>query len=172
MCLGTSGWGPMRRLSSSTLVTFIQAVFVAAGSERREAEIVASHLVDASFIGHDSHGVIRVSKYVEWLRAGHVLPNRHARIVVDRDALVVVDGDFGFGQVIGMEAMEIVAARAASYGIATMAVRNSGHLGRIGAWPEMLAERGLASVHFVNTSGFGILVAPFGGADGVSLQTP
>ena len=155
----------MRRLSSSTLVTFIQAIFVAAGSERREAEIVASHLVDASFMGHDLHGVIRVSKYVEWLRAGHVLPNRHARIVVDRDALVVVDGDFGFGQVIGMEAMEIVAARAASYGIATMAVRNSGHLGRIGAWPEMLAERGLASVHFANTSGFGILVAPFGGAE-------
>ena len=29
----------------------------------------------------------------------------------------------------------------------------------------MLAERGLASVHFVNTSGFGILVAPFGGSD-------
>ena len=29
----------------------------------------------------------------------------------------------------------------------------------------MLAERGLASIHFVNTSGFGILVAPFGGAD-------
>ena len=39
-------------------------------------------------------------------------------IVVDRDALVVVDEQFGFGQVIGMEAMEIVAARAASYGIA------------------------------------------------------
>src|SRR4029077_12628213 len=38
-------------------------------------------------------------------------------------------------------------------------------LGRIGAWPEMLAERGLASIHFVNTSGFGILVAPFGGGD-------
>ena len=29
----------------------------------------------------------------------------------------------------------------------------------------MLAEQGLASVHFVNTSGFGILVAPFGGSD-------
>ena len=83
----------------------------------------------------------------------------------DRGALVVVDGDFGFGQVIGKEAMEIAAERAASHGMATVAIRNSGHLGRIGAWPEMLAERGLASIHFVNTSGFGILVAPFGGAD-------
>ena len=46
-----------------------------------------------------------------------------------------------------------------------MAIRNSGHLGRIGAWPEQLAAAGLVSVHFVNTSGFGILVAPFGGSD-------
>lgn len=155
----------VRRLSSSALTTFIQAIFVAAGSEGREAEIVSSHLVDASFMGHDSHGVIRVSKYVEWLRAGQVRLNRHARLVVDRGSLVVVDGDFGFGQVIGREAMEIAAARTALHGMATIAIRNSGHLGRIGAWPELLAERGLASVHFVNTSGFGILVAPFGGAD-------
>src|SRR5579862_6488442 len=99
----------VRRLSSSALTTFIQAIFIAAGSEGREAEIIASHLIDASFMGHDSHGVIRVSKYVEWLRAGHVRPNRHARVVADRGALVVVDGDFGFGQVIGREAMEIAA---------------------------------------------------------------
>jgi len=116
-------------------------------------------------MGHDSHGVIRVSKYVDWLNAGHVRLNRHARIASDRGVLVVVDGDFGFGQVIAQEAMEIAAGRVASHGVATVAIRNSGHLGRIGAWPEMLAERGLASIHFVNTSGFGILVAPFGGAD-------
>ena len=52
-----------------------------------------------------------------------------------------------------------------AHGMATIAIRNSGHLGRIGAWPETLATHGLASIHFVNTSGFGILVAPFGGSD-------
>jgi hydroxycarboxylate dehydrogenase B len=155
----------MRRFSFSALKAFVEAIFVAAGSEPAEAEIVALHLVDASLAGHDSHGVIRVSKYVDWLRAGHVRANRHARIATDRGALVIVDGDFGFGQVIGKEAMEIAAERVALHGMATVAIRNSGHLGRIGAWPEMLAERGLASIHFVNTSGFGILVAPFGGAD-------
>jgi len=155
----------MRRVSPSTVLTFVQTIFVAAGSEPREADIVASHLVDASLMGHDSHGIIRVSKYIDWLRAGQVRPNRRVRVVSDRGALVVADGEFGFGQVIGKEAMEIAAERARTYGLATVALRNSGHLGRIGAWPEMLAERGLASIHFVNTSGFGILVAPFGGAD-------
>ena len=155
----------MRCVSASTIETFIGAIFLAVGSEPREAKIVASHLVEASLMGHDSHGVIRVAKYISWLRAGQVRPNRRARIVSGRGALVVVDGDFGFGQVIGAEAMEIAAERAASHGMATVAIRNSGHLGRIGAWPEVLAKRGLASIHFVNTSGFGILVAPFGGAD-------
>ena len=155
----------MRRISFSALKACVEAIFIAAGSEPVEAEIVAQHLVDASVAGHDFHGVIRVSKYVDWLRAGQVRANRHARIATDRGALVIVDGDFGFGQVIGKEAMEIAAERVALHGMATVAIRNSGHLGRIGAWPEMLAERGLASIHFVNTSGFGILVAPFGGAD-------
>src|SRR5262249_40847919 len=44
-----------------------------------------------------------------------------------------------------------------------IALRNSGHLGRIGDWPLMAAEAGKLSLHFVNTTGAGILVAPFGG---------
>lgn len=144
---------------------FAQTIFEAAGSEPAEATVVSDHLVDASLMGHDSHGVIRISKYVTWVEAGQVVPNRHARIVKDRGALVVVDGEFGFGQVIGREAMEIAAERAHRHGMTALAIRNSGHLGRIGAWPEMLARRGLASAHFVNTSGFGILVAPHGGSD-------
>jgi uncharacterized oxidoreductase len=140
-------------------------IFRAAGSSEDEADIVASHLVESSLMGHDSHGVIRIKKYVEWVKAGHVVPNQHARLAVDRGALLVVDGSFGYGQVIGKEAMEIAANRAGSLGIATVAIRNSAHLGRIGAWPELLARRGFASVHFVNTSGFGILVAPHGGSD-------
>jgi uncharacterized oxidoreductase len=155
----------VRRVAQSTVRKLGQAIFVAAGCGAVEADIVASHLVDASLMGHDSHGVIRIPKYVDWARAGQVRPNQHARFVVDRGALVVVDGNFGYGQVIGGEAMAIAAARAREHGMATLAIRNSGHLGRIGAWPERLAIEGLASVHFVNTSGFGILVAPFGGSD-------
>lgn len=155
----------MRRVSETVMRNFGQAIFVAAGSEALEADIVASHLVEASLMGHDSHGVIRIPKYVDWVRAGQVRPNQHAAVVVDRGAVVVVDGNFGFGQVIGAEAMDLAAARAQADGVATIAIRNSGHLGRIGAWPEKLAAQGLASIYFVNTSGFGILVAPFGGSD-------
>jgi uncharacterized oxidoreductase len=153
------------RYAPETLYGYARDVFAAAGSDAREADIIARHLVEANLAGHDSHGLVRVKKYVDWAKAGMVIPNRHAEIVSDRGAAVVVDGGFGYGQVIGKEAMELAAKRVASHGFAVLAIRNSGHLGRIGAWPEMLAAAGYASFHFVNTSGFGILVAPHGGSD-------
>ena len=155
----------MLHIPQQLMRRFGRDVFEAAGSSAEEAGIVADHLVEASLMGHDSHGVVRISKYVDWVRAGQVLPNQHIEIVNGRGALLVVDGRFGFGQVIGKEAMDLAADRAVAHGMATVALRNSGHLGRIGAWPELLAGRGLASIHFVNTSGFGILVAPHGGRD-------
>lgn len=150
---------------AAALVAIGEKIFEAAGSSREEARVIARHLVDSNLVGHDSHGVIRIKKYVDWEKAGLVLPNRHATIVKDNGASLLVDGGFGFGQVIGREAMDLAAARASEHGFALVAIRNAGHLGRIGAWAEQLADAGLVSFHFVNTSGFGILVAPHGGRD-------
>ena len=155
----------MMLFAPGPMAEFAKQIFQAAGSEAAEADEVAGHLVEANLVGHDSHGVVRIKKYVDWARAGMVLPNRHAEMAIDKGASALVDGGFGYGQVIGKEAMAIAAAKAAANGFAVVAIRNSGHLGRIGAWPEMLARSGYASVHFVNTSGFGILVAPHGGRD-------
>jgi hydroxycarboxylate dehydrogenase B len=99
------------------------------------------------------------------VRAAALIPNQHATVVSDRGALLNIDGGFGYGQVIGREAMALAAPRAKQLGMCAVSIRNAGHLGRIGAWPEQLAKAGLVSVHFVNTSGFGILVAPHGGSD-------
>jgi uncharacterized oxidoreductase len=61
--------------------------------------------------------------------------------------------------------MTLGVARAKQAGLCAVAIRDAGHLGRIGVYPEMAAAAGFASIHFVNTSGFGILVAPHGGSD-------
>jgi uncharacterized oxidoreductase len=77
--------------------------------------------------------------------------------------LAVLDGDWGWGQVIGRWAVDIAAEKAFSEGAGTVFCRNSCHLGRIGEYPERLARRGIVSVMFVNTHGAGRLVAPWGG---------
>jgi uncharacterized oxidoreductase len=87
------------------------------------------------------------------------------QVVRDSPCHAVVDGQMGYGQVIAREAMALAIDKATVSGVAAVGIRNSGHLGRIGAWAEQVAAAGLASVHFVNTSGFGLLVAPHGGSD-------
>ena len=153
------------RIPVGALRAFAATVFKAAGSSAREAQLVGNHLVDANLAGHDSHGVIRIAKYLDWHARGLVVANRHATVVKESPCHAVVDGNFGYGQVIGYEAMDLATGKARQSGVCALAIRNSGHLGRIGAWAEQVAQAGLASIHFVNTSGFGILVAPHGGKD-------
>jgi uncharacterized oxidoreductase len=59
--------------------------------------------------------------------------------------------------------MQLGIEKCARHGVAVIALRNSGHLGRIGDWPLQAARAGKLSLHFVNTTGAGILVAPHGG---------
>lgn len=151
------------KLSHDRLHTLIHAIFQAAGCPATEAECIAAHLVEANLVGHDSHGVIRVRSYVQWLREGKVLPGRTLQVIFENEAIAVVDGQFGFGQTIGEQAMQLGIEKAKRHGVAVIALRNSGHLGRIGDWPLLAARAGMLSLHFVNTTGAGILVAPHGG---------
>ncbi len=149
--------GPLRDL--------VQITFKQAGCDTAEAEAVADHLVEANLMGHDSHGVIRVAPYIELLRAGKWSANRHIEMVRDAGALLVIDGGKGIGQVIAKEAIDLGIERARQHGVAVVGVRHSGHMGRIGAWAERAAAAGMISLHFVNSTGYGIQVAPFGGSD-------
>jgi uncharacterized oxidoreductase len=154
----------MPTLEARRLVEFVAAVMRAGGSSADEAATVARRLVDANCVGHDSHGVIRVGKYLEWVRAGWLCPNQQPSVVVDSESLAIVDGNRGFGQVIGEFAARLGIAKAAKSGIAMIGLRNCGHLGRVGDWAEMAAADGQVSLHFLNTSG-AQRVAPFGGSD-------
>ena len=155
----------MTLYDSSTLRSFVAEIFAASGSSAREADIVAEYLVDANLAGHDSHGVIRVMHYLEWLEKGWVKANQKAEIVSNSDAMLVIDGGFGYGQVIARDAMKFAMVRMNISGVCIVAIRNTGHVGRLGAWAEMLAHEGMVSLHFANTSGFGIRMAPFGGVE-------
>ncbi len=139
----------MVSIPAPALRRLTDAIFRRAGSAESEAAAIAKRLVGANLVGHDSHGVVRVPLYVELMKSGGVAVNAHAEIVFETDALAVVDGKRGFGQVIGEEAMTIGLAKAKKSGVAVIALRHASHLGRIGDWAE----------------GAGAIVAPFGGSE-------
>ncbi|MEZ5738400.1 MAG: malate/lactate/ureidoglycolate dehydrogenase [Burkholderiaceae bacterium] len=152
------------RVPADGLARVIATIFERAGAGGAEAAAIAHHLVDANLAVHDSHGVVRVPRYLKAAADGDVHFGRTVTTVLDGGAFALLDGDHGFGQSLGRQALEIGVAKAREHGVALIALRKSGHLGRIGAWAEMACAQGLVSVHFVNVAN-SMLVAPFGGAD-------
>src|SRR2546422_5317296 len=125
------------RALQDRLKNLVSTIFAAAGCRPPENERIAHYLVEANLVGHDSHGVIRVPSYVDWLRAGKVVANQELKIVFENEVIAVTDGQFGFGQTMGEKAMELGIAKCRRHGVAVVALRNPGHLGRIGDWAEM-----------------------------------
>jgi hydroxycarboxylate dehydrogenase B len=143
---------------------FCAEIFARVGCRSEEAQRVSASLVDANLTGHDSHGVIRAPRYVDWVRTGGLVPNQTIERLVDTPVIAVVDGRFGFGQTMAPIAVDIGVEKAKAAGLSAISLRNSGHIGRVGEWAERAAAAGLVSIHFANAAG-SILVAPFGGME-------
>ena len=146
------------------LKSIVTETFKLRGCSSKEASRIAERLSGANLRGHDSHGVIRVSRYVDYLREGKQIANVSAEIITETDILAVIDGKFGFGQTVGEQAVDIGIKKAKTSGVAITALQNAGHLGRIGDWAERAAAADLVSIHMVNVRG-SLMVAPFGGID-------
>jgi uncharacterized oxidoreductase len=142
----------------------IAAIVAAGGSEAREADLVAANLVEANLMGHDSHGVGMILRYVESLLEGGLAVNQHPGVELDTGVLLRLDGRRGYGQVIGREAMTLGIERARKHGTCIVALANSHHLGRIGHFADMAVAAGLVSIHFANVISYA-RVAPYGGTD-------
>jgi uncharacterized oxidoreductase len=158
-------------LRASQLERVVQKIVERGGSTPAEAARVAQNLVLANASGHDSHGVGMLPRYVDALLEGGLSINQHVRVELDTGSLVRLEGGAGYGQVVGHEAMELGAPRAARHGVCVVALAHAHHLGRIGHWAEQCLEHGLISIHFVNVVSRPI-VAPFGGLDARTGTNP
>lgn len=147
------------------LIEFASRIFESLGTSKERAFEVAVHLVEANLKGHDSHGVGMIPTYVFNARNGTLEVNQDAEVVRDAGVALVVDGRFGFGQVVGKQATAHGIVRARELGVACVASRNNHHLGRIGAYGEQCAKAGMVSIHFVNVVGHPPFVSPWGGRE-------
>lgn len=157
---------PWDQLQASTI-----ALFRAAGSDVREAQLIAEHLVEANLRGHDSHGVGVVPMYLRSRRFKGLVLNQKLNVAIDTGAMLICDAGLGAGQVMAHDAMVLGIERARDEGSAIVSLRNSHHIGRIGQWAENCAAEGMVSIHFVNAL-LRPLVAPFGGSDARFATNP
>ncbi len=154
-----------------TMQKLVTTIFATAGCDDHEADSIGTRLTGANQRGHDSHGVIRTPRYVEWLADGKVFANRKIEMISDSDNIAIIDGNYGFGQTVGEQTVDVGIEKAKASGVGITALRNAGHLGRIGDWAERAAEHNIVSIHMVNVRG-SLLVAPFGGIDRRGSTSP
>lgn len=152
------------KLEAGILQDFVARVFTGAGCSADESGRIAKYLVSANLVGHDSHGVVRVPRYVQGKLDGKVKPDQTVEVLTDAPVFAVVDGRFGFGQTVAPQAVAIGIAKCRAMGLSLVALRRAGHIGRVGDYAELAAAEGLVSMHFVNVPG-SVLVAPFGGVE-------
>ena len=158
-------------VGASAMKRLVGAIFEHAGCGAEEARRIAWRLTGANLRGHDSHGVLRTRRYVEWMEEGKVFPGRRIKVERETEVLAVVDGDYGFGQTVGEQTVDLGVAKASRHGVAVTALKNSGHLGRIGDWAERAAESNCASIHMVNVRG-SLIVAPYGAIERRGSTSP
>jgi len=149
-------------ISPEALRQFAAETLSLAGSSEAEARQVAANLVEADLQGHGSHGVGMIPRYIAAIRENGLRPNSSARLISDLGAILNFDGQMGYGQIVGAQAIAAGITRASQTGVAIVSLANAHHLGRIGAWAEQCAEAGLVSLHFVNVCSRPIVV-PWGG---------
>ena len=112
----------------------IHAVIFAAAGCKRTRPPASPLLTEANLVGHDSHGVIRITDYIELLKAGKVLPNQMIQVVFEnehrrgRRSIWIWPEYRRAGHTAGDR--EMSRARRGSH-----RATNTGHLGRIGDWP-------------------------------------
>ncbi len=150
-------------LQAQPLIEFVTGLFQAARVPSDEARTVATSLVGSNLRGHDSHGVMRATQYIDFVEKGIYKTGVALKIEHETPAVVTSDGKWGFGQVQAHRLLDLVIPKAQTLGIAAGTAHSVGHIGRLGEYAEKAAESSLILIATVNNNGAGQRVAPPGG---------
>jgi len=149
-------------LTAADAQRFARDVAERMGASAEDAARVAELLVRAEIGGHPGHGLRRLRQYANGWRRGTIVPSAQPEIVGDGGTTLVLHGRRALGQVVCTLAADLAARRALEHGVAAVAVRHSGHAGRLADYADRACEQGAAVLLFANDSGAAQGVAPPG----------
>ena len=168
----------MRSLGSSDMAQLVNAdelparvagIFTRLDVPSDEARIVAEHLIEADLRGVHSHGVIRVPTYVTGIQKGSINPRPKIEVVEDNGGQVVMDADFGLGQLTAFRANELAIERGKEQGLAAVALRRSTHCGAMAYYAIRARAAGLIGIAITNA---GMNMTPTGGTKNIVGNNP
>jgi len=161
---------PEPRIPASQLRRFIAAAMEALGLPGADAAIVAELMTRAEVQGSDGHGAIRLAPYARRIKAGGINQHPDIRIVKEKAAMALLDGDNGMGHLVMQRAAQIAIEKARTAGIAWVGARLSNHAGPASLYARMpLAQDMIGMYYAVGNANH---LPPWGGLDMLLSTNP
>ena len=157
-------------VSPPALQRFIQSAFASQGLPQADAAQVARLMTEADVQGSDGHGVIRLPQYIKRIQAGGINKHPDIRVVQERAAMAVVDGDNGMGHLVVSRAVDIAIEKARTCGVAWVGTRYSNHAGPASLYARRPLEHDMLGLYFA--VGNANHLPPWGGMDMLLSTNP
>ena len=158
------------RVPAERLAAFIFRAFTAEGVPADDARILAGLMVEADLRGSDTHGVIRLPLYVRRIRAGGVNPKPAIRVLSDRPAAALIDGDNGMGHLVMRRAAELAIEKAKATGVGWVGARMSNHAGPAALYVTLPLHHDMIGLYFA--VGSNNHLPPWGGSESLLGTNP
>jgi LDH2 family malate/lactate/ureidoglycolate dehydrogenase len=153
----------MTTVSADRVQRFIAQAFASVGMPERDAADVAALMTRADLLGADGHGIFRLPQYLRRIRAGGINLRPMVRVVHERGATGLIDGDNGMGHLVVKRATELAIEKARSNGIGWVGCKMSNHAGPASLYASMVADAGMVGIYFA--VGSANHMAPWGGLE-------
>lgn len=161
---------PEARIPAARVRRFLATAFERLGMPDGDAQVVAQLMTEAELQGSDGHGVIRLVPYARRIRAGGINLKPDIRVVREKAAMALVDGDNGMGHLVMKQATELAIAKARQCGVAWVGSRLSNHAGPASLYARMALAQDMVGLYFA--VGNANHLPPWGGLDMLLSTNP
>lgn len=158
------------RYDAQALTQYAEALLTT-GLPQDRARDVASVLVEADLLGHDTHGLDLLAPYLSDVEAGRMTARGDVVVLKDRPAVLSWDARRLPGPWVTLRAIDEATARAKTYGTGTVSVRHGYHIGCLAVYARRVAAQGLVLLLY-SSAPAGASVAPFGGTRALFSPSP
>ena len=137
-------------------------IFNSAGVNNKLSQLVTNNLIDSEIQGYSSHGIIRVKEYITYIKKGYILPKNKPTIHFHSKHISMIQGNKSFGVLVNKKVTNCLLKilKTDKFGFVTFS--NSGHIGRLSNIALPVTRAGGITIGFLNFSGSGKNVIPFG----------
>lgn len=150
--MASSTSGDIVLVSPNSAHEFVVSVLSQYSVPTDRATLIADALVLADMRGVDTHGINRLSGYIDRVKAGVLHPSPELSFTIKSPVMASLDAQNTFGFVAACLAIDKGVEMAETYGIGIVVVKHSNHYGMAATYLLRAIRKGFGAFAFTNAS--------------------